>query len=121
MRTHRTLPTIALLVVAVMGLSACVAINEHIAGRDLICEGTPEDVCIRVADLVTSSLPDEITSTMSEMTIEPRACDADEAGDTRCWSIEALMIGGSAGASVHQHADGSLGMHYTSIGSPPDT
>jgi hypothetical protein len=128
MRTHRTLPTIAIVAVAAIGLAACSAINEVVTDRGVvvtdrgvICERTPEDLCNRVADLVTSTLPDELRTTIKQVTVAPRACDAEEAGDIRCWQVDHLFPGGSSSASAHQHADGTLGRHYSSNGSPPDT
>ena len=121
MRTHRTLPTIALLAAAMIGLTACAQLDEAVTGRDLECTGTPYDLCVRIADYVKRTLPREFSADNSEVTVEPRVCDADEAGDTGCWWVEAMAPDIQTGAMVHQHADGTLGSHYTSIGSPPDT
>ena len=53
--------------------------------------------------------------------MSPRVCDANEVGDIRCWWVNATYQGGETDVQVHQHADGSLGIHHTSNGAPPDT
>ena len=119
MRSYRRFLSAVLLTLATVGVGACAQIDEAVTGRELRCWETPYDLCARVADVATRTLPAD--PKISEVRVGERRCDADEVGDTHCWTIEFIFEGGTGVASVHQHADGTLGRHYTSIGAPPDT
>jgi len=111
----------ALLAAILVGAAGCRDVDQALKGRRLTCERTPEEVCIRVADMVDQWLGEMRTPTITGMTVSPRACDAREIGDTACWSVNAVFEDGETDALVHEHADGTLGRHHTSIGAPPDT
>ncbi len=123
--TTRLLWMAALLALVMGCVVGCRDVNQVVTGRQLTCDQTPEDVCIRVADLVATLLRDMRAPTINTMSVKPRTCDGDEVGDTRCWWIDGTFQDGSeegaTSVQVHEHADGALGIHYTSNGSPPDT
>lgn len=118
--TPRLLTKAVLLGVLMACAVGCQDVNQIITGRQPTCNQTP-DVCIRVADLATELLRDMKAPTITGTTTSPRVCDAKEVGDTRCWLVHATYQGGETDVLVHEHADGSLGIHHTSKGAPPDT
>jgi hypothetical protein len=124
--THRARLTGALLALATIGLGACALISEPTPDYKLSCGGTPDDVCVRVADLADRDLPLELGASVSRMTVGPTDCvSIDHPGVTRCWYIEGTVDGGPSegftfAARVHEHPDGTLGRDYTSQGAPPD-
>ena len=122
MRAHRALLIGALLALAIIGLEACALVSEPTPNYKLSCGGTPDDVCVRVADLATRDLPPELGTSITQMTVGPTDCvSIDHPGVTRCWYIDGIVVGGNAfAARVHEHPDGTLGRDYTSIGAPPD-
>ncbi len=110
--------TAAILLVA-MALSgaACVEVRNMVADRDLVCRETPDDVCIRVADLGLSRL--DIAQVELEggpiptIQVYPVRCTADEFGSqvpnaTRCWMVEATNENGGIGTGIYELPDGSL-------------
>ena len=101
-------------------LMACAVGCQAITGRQPTCNETPE-LCARVADAAKDLLRDMGAPTITGTTVSPRVCDANEVGDIRCWWVNATYQGGETDVQVHQHADGSLGIHHTSNGAPPDT
>jgi hypothetical protein len=133
MRTQRTLPTIALIAVATFGLTACVAVNETLTDRDLTCEATPDDLCLRVADVAVSDLSGRLDETRANpvtvTTVKVELTDCADIGRertaTRCWRVEATYIDGYSdipltaeiipgefGAWVYARPDGTLGVDY---------
>jgi hypothetical protein len=119
--TPRLLACSALLALLMICAIGCRDVNQAMKGRQLTCERTPEDVCIRVADFVDVWLRELQTPTITGMTVSPRMCDANEIGDAICFWVNAAYLDGETDAGVHQHADGTLGRHHTSNGAPPDT
>jgi hypothetical protein len=116
----------AALALAMIAFGGCAAINSSVTNRDLECQATPDDVCIRVADYAISQLLPEMQRDTTKIVVAPRPCDPEEkaAGDKRCWSVDGevnLGLAGVFGSWVHEHSDGRLGSHYRSEGSPPDT
>ncbi len=130
MPIHRTVLSVALVAMVAL-VVACATVSEVVTGRDLTCEATPDDICIRVADLAVRELsvmlqegrPDAIVMT----TVKVGAADcADldvmvERTATRCWYVEGTypdgyadipitssIAPGSIGTWVYQRPDGSL-------------
>lgn len=123
MRTHRTLATVALIVIATIGLVACVAINEAVTDRDLRCEATPDDLCVRIADLAVSAAADLDAQVDMEArkTMKVRPIDCSNIGReltaTRCWRVEggSLVDDGFTsgfGRWVYERPDGTLGLEW---------
>ena len=110
--------TAAILLVSV-GLSslACVQVRNMVADRDLDCRDTPDDVCIRVADLGLSRLDvaeqERERGPIPTIQVYPVPCTADEFGSdipnaTRCWMVEATNESGGIGTGLYELPDGSL-------------
>jgi hypothetical protein len=128
MRTHRTLTTIALIAVTAIGLAACTAVNEVLTDRDLICEETPDDLCLRIADLAVRPL--DRASEMTVTHVSPADCAMLGHGPnprlvvpdggrqrrlpdaTRCWYVEGTDTINDIGFGVwvYERPDGTLAM-----------
>jgi len=101
-------------------LMVCAVGCQAITGREPTCEQTPE-LCMRVAELAKQLLREMNAPTVTGTVVSPRVCDANEVGDTRCWWVDVTYQVGENRVGVHQHADGSLGIHHIGNGAPPDT
>jgi hypothetical protein len=114
MRTHRTLPTVALLVTAAIGLAACAAVNEVVTGRDLICTATADDLCLRLASLAMSdpAVPKADRTATTTLTVEPLDCSAiSRPPSMRCWMVDGAIDGDDLRGfrtAVYERADGTL-------------
>ena len=106
-----------LLFAMVLPAVGCVQVRNMVADRDLVCRETPDDVCIRVADLGLSRLNlDQQESELGPIpTIQvyPVRCTSDEFGSavpnaTRCWMVEATNENGGIGTGIFELPDGSL-------------
>ena len=106
-----------LLVTLALSSTACVQVHNMVADRDLVCRETPDDVCIRVADVGLSRL--NIAQHERELgpipTIEVYLvrCTAEEFGTrvpnaTRCWMVDGTNDNGGVGTGVFELPDGSL-------------
>ena len=112
--------TAAILLAAVaMASAGCVQVRNMVADRDLVCRETPDDVCIRVADLGLSRLniaeQERGSGRIPTIEVYLVGCSADEFGvpvpnATRCWMVEATNENGGIGIGVFELPDGSL--HY---------
>jgi hypothetical protein len=109
---------ILLIVAIAFGLGGCLSIRNALTDRDLVCQETPDDLCIRIAGLGLAGL--ELASLEAEIgpipTIQvyPVRCNVESMGMTlqdarRCWVVEATnaQLAGPARTVVEQ-ADGSL-------------
>lgn len=115
----RALRTGLLLGWLVAATGACVAARNLVADRDLVCRDTPDDVCIRVAELALTRLEPAILEMESgrgripTIQVYPVPCTGDELGvpvpdATRCWMVEATNENGGVGVSVIETRKGSL-------------
>ena len=107
---------ILLVAVALSGV-ACVQVRNMVADRDLECRDTPDDVCIRVADLGLPRLDiaqqEREGGPIPTIQVYPVRCTADEFGfhppnATRCWMVEATNENGGIGTGIFEVPDGSL-------------
>ena len=126
MQSNPTLPTIALIVITTIGLAACVAVNEAVTDRDLICEGTEDDICVRIADLAVSEESDLEMDVGALRTVVIQVAPTDcaaigrEQTSTRCWRVKGegivdITIENGAttngfGRWVYERSDGTLGV-----------
>ena len=103
-----------LLVVAVaFALVGCLATRNSLADRDLVCRETPDDICIRVADLGLTQL--DLSAAEREhdsipiIQVYPTGWPADAPEAVRSWWVEAVAESGDLLAvPVYERADGSL-------------
>ena len=110
----------ALLVTLLVSTGGCVPVHNLLADRELVCEGTPDDLCLRVADLGSGPRPGlDIdnregiigpTPKLSVIALPQERCWRPNLPDARrCWSVEAeLDGGGSVDVGVVERGDGSL-------------
>jgi hypothetical protein len=99
--------------------SGCVAARNLVADRDLVCRETPDDVCIRVAELALTRLEPAIAEAeprrgrIPTIQVSPVPCDEEELGfpvpnATRCWMVEATNETGGVGVHVLENENGTL-------------
>ena len=105
---------------AVLALAAvlsigCVGVNEQLTGRDLECGTTPEDLCVRAADLAEKVLAADIQERFREpelVTIFVSQISCAETGVqrpvVRCWTVEVSGPGGGIGIDLFELPDGGL-------------
>src|SRR5918993_3278809 len=99
--------TAAILLVALaLSAVACVEMRNMVADRDIDCRDTPDDVCIRVADLGLSRLDiaeqERERGLIPTIQVYPVRFTADEfrshvPNATRCWMVEATNETGGIG------------------------
>jgi hypothetical protein len=135
--TRLALQAVALMVLATISLAACAAVNEAVTGRHLTCLDTPDDICVRAADLTVDDLITKIASDevmaaalgnvrASEMTVVVKPTDCadigrgpvaarhpaapDHAPATRCWRVEGEHASGNLafGRWVYEDQHGTL-------------
>ena len=110
---------VLLLGLLVSAAIACVAARNLVADRDLVCRETPDDVCIRVAELALTRLEPAIAQEepkrgrIPTIQVYPVPCTAEELGvpvpnATRCWMVEATNESGGVGVNVLENRNGSL-------------
>ena len=113
----RNVTAVTLLVAIALALAGCVQVRNMVADRDLVCRETPDDVCIRVADLGLSRMDvveqERELGPIPTIQVYPVGCTADEFGVAvptakRCWMVEATNEGGGIGIGVFESPDGSL-------------
>jgi hypothetical protein len=101
----RELALLASIVVATISLAGCVTVSEVLTARELACEETPEDLCLRIADLADPALggaPGEDGPRHARTTTTVRVAPADCADldrglpATRCWRVDGIYIDGYA-------------------------
>ena len=106
-----------MLVIVALSSPACVQVRNVVADRDLVCRETPDDVCIRVADLGVSRLNiaeyEREGGPVPTIEVYPVRCTADEfvsdvPNATRCWMVDATNQNGGIGTGVYELPDGSL-------------
>ena len=108
-----------LLVLAVaFALVGCVPVRNLMADRDLICRDTPDDLCVRIADLGLTRLDvdaaERDVGRIPTIQVYPTGCTMEELGAespgaVRCWWVEASAESGAGTlVAVYQRADGSL-------------
>ena len=106
-----------LLVLLVPATGACVPVRNLVADRDLGCRETPDDVCMRVAELGLTRLDvaqaEREVGPIPTIQVYPVRCTEAELGvrvpdATRCWMVEATNEGGGIGVGVVERVDGSL-------------
>jgi hypothetical protein len=135
-RTHLT--ALALIVIATTGLAACAAVHEAVTGRHLTCFDTPDDLCIRVADLAMAQVLTDLADdpvmrdavgavNAAELTIVVRPTECARIGrgpvgtrfstplrpaTTRCWRVEGERGPDDRvfGTWVYQDQEGTLGV-----------
>jgi hypothetical protein len=114
--TWRRAATTPLVVAAVaLGLTACVPARNLATDRDLVCRETPDDLCIRIADLALSRMnvdaEERNVGRIPTIQVYPTPCaDVGPApAAVRCWTVEATAESGAGiGVGIFQQADGSL-------------
>ena len=113
MATRRTAFVGASIVLAILMAGACGQVNGLVTGRDLVCEGTPDDVCIRVADQVAND--DHVLGPIAKVRVTAREClDGEGPRAVRCWHVEAETRPdaggrfGRLGGQWYQRVDGTL-------------
>jgi hypothetical protein len=102
--------------VAAVIAAACVSINESMTGRDLECEGTPEDVCIRVADLgeklLASGMEESYPGREFIIIVYQADCPVGGTprGAARCWDVEfsTKTNEGGTGMTLFELPDGRI-------------
>jgi hypothetical protein len=116
----RGLPGVLLLLAVLAATTiGCVAARNVVADRDLVCRDTPDDVCIRVADLALTRLDPAIAEEERKrgripmIQVYPIPCTAEELGFpvsdlTRCWTVEATNERGGVGVQVVENSKGTL-------------
>jgi hypothetical protein len=113
----RTSTAAILLVVLALSSAACVQVRNMVADRDLVCRDTPDDVCIRVADLGLSRLDvaeyEREAGPIPTVEVYQVRCTADEfiadvPNATRCWMVDATNQNGGIGTGIYELPDGSL-------------
>jgi hypothetical protein len=117
MLAHRT-ASFLLVVAAAFALVGCVPVRNALTDPDLVCEETPDDLCIWIAELGLAGL--DLAALEAEIGpiptihVYPMRCNVESMGMTvqnarRCWIVEATnaQLRGLARAVVQQ-ADGSL-------------
>ena len=106
-----------LLVATALSSAGCVQVHNMVSDRDLVCRETPDDVCIRVADLGLSRLnvaqQERESGPIPTIQVYLVGCTADQFGvpvpnATRCWMVEATNEHGGIGVGVFERPDGSL-------------
>jgi hypothetical protein len=115
MRTHRTPPSVALLAIAV-SLTACVAVNEVVTGRELICVATSDDLCLRAADAVSGNMQGEDPESFPivKVTVTGQDCADDDLLNVHCWQVEVVTGADPLGCAarlrgnVYERHDGTL-------------
>ena len=104
-------------VVVALASMACVQVRNMFADRELLCHQTPDDVCIRVADLGLTRLDvaqeERRLGPIFTILVDPVGCNAEEFGvpvpnATRCWMVEVSNDNGGARVGVFEQPDGSL-------------
>ena len=112
---------IVFIAVATLSFAACVQVNEAITDRNLICEATPDDLCLRIADFAVSPAanidPEVGEAALKAIKVEPTQCKqaGRMRGATRCWRVEAGnpvddSITNGYGTWVFERPDGTLGL-----------
>jgi hypothetical protein len=91
MTTHRTAIAGACVTLAMLTAGACGQVNELVTGRDVVCESTPDDICMRVADQVASAVPreDPASGPVAKVTVTEQECGNEVPPVVRCWHVEA--------------------------------
>ena len=113
---HRSSVRIVALAIALVSSTGCVQARNLVADRDLVCRETPDDVCIRVADLALTRIDvdaeERNVGRIPTIQVYPVPCS--DPGDAarppvRCWTVEATADSGAGiGVEIYQAADGSL-------------
>ena len=118
MRTHRTLPTLALLAAAMVGLGACAQIDSIVTDRDLTCADVQDDLCRRIADLVVGAFP-PVANSRDRVTVEVERSDCSvlepDVRAARCWHVSGTYTIGverdEIGVWVYARPDGGLSLY----------
>jgi hypothetical protein len=111
-----------MLVVAVaFAIIGCVSVRNALGDRDLVCSETPDDSCIRIADVGLTLLDvdkaERDYGPIPIIKVYPTGCTMDELGvpapgAVRCWWVEASVESGrGASVAVYERADGSLQLY----------
>ena len=104
------------LAVLVIGSGGCVQARNILAERDLVCRETPDDLCIRIADLALTRMDvdaeEHNVGPIPTIQVYPMDCrDGGGAAPAavRCWMVDATAESGAGiGVEIYQQADGSL-------------
>jgi hypothetical protein len=104
MLTRRSLPRLAVILVAALGVAACAAVNEVVTDRDLSCEGMPDDLCVRIADLAAPHIRASLEANRGDkivirsVNVEARECPGFhpllEQSARSCWYVTARFPDG---------------------------
>jgi hypothetical protein len=102
--TRRTLPALAFISVAALGLAACAAVNEVVTDRDLSCEGMPDEQCVRIADFAMLDIHADVDAMRGDrviirsVTVEAKDCPGFhpliEQSAKGCWLVGARFPDG---------------------------
>ena len=100
------------LLVVGAGVAACVPVHNMLASRDIECRETPDELCLRIAELGLQQLNVEQLEAdqgpIPTIFVYPEPCPMPNA--VRCWIVEATNERGGSGVLVRQRADGSIGV-----------
>ena len=102
-------------VLVMLTTAACVQVNEAINSRELECDGVPDDICVRLADLADPPSRAKF-STIVRIVVRPTDCgDIEDSGMVRrpgmvrCWGVEAWAASGAGvGLGYYENADGRI-------------
>ena len=111
MKTLRVTLGAASIVVATLIIGACAPLDRVLTGRDLECAGTPEHLCVLIADDKASSFErlNPASGPIVRVAVALRDCPAEEPGVVRCWSVDAFTATGARSAATYfQRQDGTL-------------
>jgi len=113
---------LALVAAATIGLGACAQIDSFVTDRDVTCAAMPDDLCLRIADLVVDTMPG-VASSRETITIDVAdddcsVLDPDHVA-TRCWHVTGTYAIGYAvepevlgiGVWVYERPDGTLALY----------
>ena len=103
------------LAIVLTSSSGCVQARNILADRDLVCRETPDDLCMRIADLGLTRMDvdaeEHNVGRIPTIQVYPSDCQAEFGAPAavRCWSVEATAESGAGiGVGVYQQADGSI-------------